>query len=492
MNSTQGILNACIKQLSEIKETVNGPDVGHLPVMYGPNATDLVQLGAVYSERFFSCVTPSLRYPVRVTPSKDADGLPDLVLTSLSEADATEDNPVIPALSADPAILSTVFDQLKAYKRPTPKQIQRYADMTAERFTAALVEIITGKGRGPLDADAINWRCVYAGYIYLQVTEYLADQTATFALVPQSTTTNALARINTGDQAIDPYTRRGKIKVQDTIFELAGFKGKPGQVSTKALMLNDIFLQECRRTSSASIAIPLSTLARIRGKSTSPASLKDFRTEVLEQMAELSAIYYRGRSKVDGKWQENCTIRLNGGTSGIVGGVVRWNYNQDFYNDVTTLAPMDYPRELWKVDPRTNQFYFGRYIALNYRLNEGKAGRHRIRIKALVGITPNLPSYEAVMAGNRHVRDRIICKTFADLDALESIFYEVYTADGTKVEHPESMDYDTFINGFIEVDYSTYPTHASRAAAKERRAQRTKAAIERQQAREAAKKAAKK
>lgn len=475
MNNTQGVLSACIKQLSEIKDRVNSADVGRLPVIYGPDATDRVQLGAVYSERFFACTNPTLEYVLNDDGRIKQDG-------------QIIHNPI----SADPAMLGTLFDYLKLYKRPTPKQIQRYADMTTERFTAALVEIVTGKGRAPLDVDAINWRCVYAGYIYFQVTEYLTDQTATFALVPQSTATNALARINTGDLDIDPHTRRGKIKVQDTVFEIVGFKGKPGQVSTKALMLNDIFLQECKRTSSASIAIPLSTLARIRGKSTSQASLKDFRAEIVEQMAELSAIYYRGSTKVSGKWTESGTIRLNGGTAVIVGGVVKWNYNQDFYNDVTTLAPMDYPRELWKVDPRTNQFYFGRYIALNYRLNEGKAGRHRIRIKTLVDITPNLPSYEAVIAGNRNVRDRIIRKTFADLDALESIFYEVYTADGTKVEYPESMDYDAFINGFIEVDYSTYPTHASRAAAKARRALRTKAAIERQQARKAAKNVAKK
>ena len=467
MNNTQGVLDACIKQLSEIKDMVNGADVGRLPVIYGPDATDLVQLGAVYSARFFACTNPTLEYVL------DDEG-------RIKQDGQIIHNPI----SADPAMLGTLFDYLKLYKRPTPKQIQRYADMTAERFTAALVEIVTGKGRGPRDVDAINWRCVYAGYIYLQVTEYLTDQTATFAQVSQNKTSNALAKINTNRADIDHMTGRGEIKIQDTVFEVEGYTGK---LSTGALILTDIFLFECRRTGSASVSIPLTDLARMKGRSMSKPALDKLRAETVAQMNELAAISYRGRSKVNGRWKDSGKIQLNGGTAVIVNSVVNWNFNQDFFTDVTRIAPMEYPRLLWKVDPRTSQFYFGRYIAENYRKNEGKAGRQRIRIKTLVDQSPNLPSYEAVMAGNRNVRDRIICKTFADLDALDAVLcYKVYTADGQLVEYPDTLDYDTFIKGYVEIDYSNFPQHPKRLTASKKRADKRKRAVEAREARKAA------
>ena len=482
MDNISGVLNMCVKALREITTQVKGRDLGRLPVIYGPGMQDddfTVSLGDFYAERFFSCVTPSLR----ITLTKDSQP-PAPELSRLSSTATGDGNDILPAWSADPGLTDTLFDYLKLYKRPTPETIRKYAAMSAEKFTAALVDVITGKGRGALEADAVNWRCVYAGYIYLQVDEYLRDQTAAFVQVPQSKATNALVKINSGELDVDKLTRRSTITVQDTVFEIAGYSGK---LSTGAMILFDIFLHESRRTGSASISIPLTDLARMKGRSTSKPALDKLRAETIKQMDELSPIHYRGRSKVKGKWNESGKIHINGGTAIIVNSEVRWNFNQDFSADVTHLAPMDYPRELWKVDPRTNQFFFGRYIAQNYRLNEEKPGRQRIRIRTLIEQSPNLPSYAAVMSGDRRVKDRIIAKTFKDLDALGSIFYKVYTADGREVLCPDSLDYNTFINAYIEIDYSDFPTHAPRINAKQQRTKRAKAAAERRQAQSAAK-----
>ena len=166
---------------------------------------------------------------------------------------------------------------------------------------------------------------------------------------------------------------------------------------------------------------------------------------------------------------------------------MNWNFNQDFFSDVTHLAPMDYPRILWKVDPRTSQFYFGRYVAQSYRLNEGKPGRQRIKIKTLVEQSPNLPTFEEVMRGNRNVKDRIIAKTFKDLDALDAVlYYEVYTADGQLVQYPDTLDYDTFIKGYVEIDYSNFPQHPERLTASKKRADKRKRAAEALEAKKAA------
>ena len=467
MNDFNNVLDLCIKALNEIPDTVRAVDVGSLPKIFGPDSSDLVSLGTVYAARFFRCVEYTLEYET-------------------NEEGRIKEQIVNTPMAADPAWQTALFDQAKKYKRPTPAAIRKYAAMPADKFAAALVDIITGKGRGALDADSILWRCLYAGVIYIQVDEYLRDQAATFALVPQSKASNALVRINSGVLGVDKLTQCSTITVQDTVFEIAGY---PGKLSTGAMILFDIFLHESRRTGSASIAIPLTDLARMKGRSTSKPALDKLRAETLKQLDELSPIHYRGRSKVKGKWNDSGKIHINGGTAVIINSEVRWNFNQDFSTDVTRLAPMDYPKELWKVDPRTNQFFFGRYIAQNYRLNEGKPGRQRIRMRTLIEQSPNLPSYDAVMSRDRRVKDRIIIPTFRDLDALESIFYKVYTTDGREVIDPDSLDYNTFIDAFVEIDYSDFPTHAPRISAKQQRTKRAKAEAERRQVQSAAKSA---
>ena len=92
------------------------------------------------------------------------------------------------------------------------------------------------------------------------------------------------------------------------------------------------------------------------------------------------------------------------------------------------------------------------------------------------------------MKGNRDVSGRIIKKTFSDLDALEFVFYDVYTADGKKVENPEEMDYQTFINAYIQVDYSDFPEHPKRVKKRQDRQKKIKDAKEKREINSAAKK----
>lgn len=466
MDNFDSVMDLCIRALNEIPDTVRAADVGSLPPIFGPDASDMVSLGTVYAARFFRCAETTLEYETNESGQLKSGGVHE-------------------PLAAEPAMQEALFGVKKKYKRPTETVIRKYAAMTAEKFSAALVDIITDKGRGALDAESILWRCLYAGVIYLQVRECLYRQKSTFAEVLQSTAINALAVINTATPEIDNVTGKGKVTILDTVFEIDNYSGK---VSTSAQILNDIFLAECQRTRSASISIPLVDLAEKKGRSTSKPSLDKLRKETVKQMDELRSISYTGHSKVNGKEVYNGKIALNGGTAVIVGGEVHWNYNQDCYKDVTVMAPMDYPRELWKVDPRTNQFYFGRYIAENYRKNDGKRGGDRIKIRTLISKTPNLPTYEQVMRSDRRVKDRIIEKTFHDLDALDNFTYTVHTADGQVVERPESMDYNTFISGSIEIDYSEYPAHPDRVNAKQRRKKHADEEAKRRQAKKAAEK----
>lgn len=448
MNSTQGVLEACFALLYQIEGTAETKGL----YINGKPLEDYMPAGALYVLEFTSCINDYIKRP----------GMVDNLLET----------------------------RKRLFKTLTPASIRKYAALDVDGFAKALYDIITCKGKNTVPAsdekspDFIE-RCLYAAYVYTQIADFLDRQNAAFALVPLNKGMSALALINSGAQDIDKRTKKGKITVGDVTFEISeGYKGK---VSTAAIMLNDFFLQESYRTGSASIAVPLRDLATLKKRSTSKQAILKLRNEVLEQMEELKPLGYRCRERIGGKWKEAGRIDINGGTAVIVNGVIYWNFNQDLYRQLSLYAPTDYPRELWSVDPRTNQFFFGRYIAQNRRLNEGKPGRDKIPIKTLISKTPNLPSYDEVMNGNRDVSGRIIKKTFADLDALESVYYDVFTADGKRIDNPEDMDYQTFISAYIEIDYSDFPQHTERVKQRQQRQKRLKEAKEKREIEAAAK-----
>lgn len=367
----------------------------------------------------------------------------------------------------------------------TRDQLRKYAAMDAATFAKVLFDIATQKGKFSRKSLTIHKYTLRAVYVLYQVEQLLQWQKDNFARVAQNKGVNALAFINSGTLVfVDDKTHKAKISVNDDVtFEIEGYTGK---TSTAALMLNDIFLHFLAETRNPSLQMDLREIARLKGRSFSSKAIYKLHQEVVAWMEEIVNITYRCRERVNGKWIESGEIHINGGTHFIKNGVVHWNFNADLSAQLALLAPMDYPTELWKADPRTNQFYFGRYIAQNYRLNEGKKGRERIPIKTLISKSPNLPTYEEVMRSNRNVSDRIVRKTFADLDALDHVFYTVERKDGTLIDDPASLDYDTFIAAYVVVDYSDYPSHTQRIANQQRRQKRIQAAKERKQAKDAA------
>ena len=100
MENISGVLNMCVKALREITTPVKGRDLGRLPVIYGLDPQDddfTVSLGDFYAERFFACVTPSLRYPLGISARAKDGQPPALELSRLSPAAAGDGNDILPA-----------------------------------------------------------------------------------------------------------------------------------------------------------------------------------------------------------------------------------------------------------------------------------------------------------------------------------------------------------------------------------------------------------
>ena len=453
MNSTQGVLEACFSLFYEIE----GEADFTIFTQKGTKPLGDRHAGTLYVVYLTECINDYIKRPGMVE-----EGI----------------------------FLSPTRARNMGFKRLTPANVRKYAAMETADFAKLIYDIATNKGKntipdpGETSPDFFE-RCLYAAYVYTQIADYLDRQNATFAHVPMNSGIIALAQINTAVPIVDGKTKQAKIKVGNVVFEC-----KEGQkISTPAIMLTDFFLDESNRTGSASIAVPLRELAIRKERSTSKQSIQKLREDVLKQMEEIKECgRFTCKERINGELKDSGKVEINGGTAFIAGGVIYWNFNQDLYNQLSLIAPTDFPKELWKVDPRTNQYFFGRYIVVNRRLNEGKPGRERIPIKTLISKSPNLPSYEEVMKSNRDVSGRIIKKTFSDLDALEFVFYDVYTADGKKVENPEEMDYQTFINAYIQVDYSDFPEHPKRVKKRQDRQKKIKDAKEKREIDAAAKK----
>ena len=246
-------------------------------------------------------------------------------------------------------------------------------------------------------------------------------------------------------------------------FIIDGYASNAEGLKAQTYMLNDALLIKYTQTRSQTIELPLKEYAEMRGLTgKTKDQLKNLRKEVVSALSLLASISYQCKERVKGKMVDSGLIRINGGTAIVKNGVIRWNYNTDLIPWLERLPPMDYSRETLTADPRTNQYFFSRYIDQNYRVNEGRERVSTISIKTLLSKAQNLPTIEEVRKGRHSPKARIIQPFFRDLDNIERLYYDVIGKDGQIIADPTNLDYDTFIQCSIRVDYSEYETHPER------------------------------
>lgn len=389
-----------------------------------------------------------------------------------------------------PGMIEAMLHRPKVFKQLTPAAIHKYAGMDVPAFAQALYNICTDKGQKLTPADdekngnkapIMIDRCLYAAYVYTQVAEYLERIANTFLPVPMNTGLSMMAWINSGIKNYEEREKTGTIKVKDTVFRV-----RRTEFSTGALMLLYYLLHMAYKTGKSSLEIPLREYAQIRKRSTSKQAIQKLKAEVIDQLNELYAITgFDAITRINGKMKNAGGFELCGGFHTVVNGNIRWNFNQDLFDGIMrAYSPTDVPLELFAINPQANAnaFYFGMYIAQNWRMNEDKMpARSKIYMRKLIEISPKLPSYEEVMKASGNVSNRIIKKVFTDLDALETVDYDFYTAAGEKVENPQAIDYQTFINGYIIVNYEEYPQHPDRVSNKKEHERKQRAAREKGQ-----------
>lgn len=312
-----------------------------------------------------------------------------------------------------------------------------------------------------LDYSGIHWEAMQRALLDI------AQQTGSFYLAAQNKITNALPglfktglQMNVLGEATGTVGTRKSNEV-NFILRNAG----EHELRTTANMLMDVLLIEFARTHSADVDIPIRQYAQMRGMKLTKSSLDTLTrqaAEDLDTLADIKAQYYENK-------RPSGHIELNGGTHIIHRGRILWNWNQHMLPTLEKLAPVDYSKETLMADPRTSTYYFSRYLDVNFRRNEGRDSVNKIYIATLLKRTPYIPDLDKLRAQRASVKNRAIIPFFRDLDAIERIYYDVYTADGRRVDDPLEMDADSFKNGYILVDYSDYEGHPERIENRKKR-----------------------
>lgn len=305
--------------------------------------------------------------------------------------------------------------------------------------------------------------------IFRQALAELIEQDSPFIKIAQSKATNALPALFKKDLQLD-VMGNATAEAGGVSFMIDKYTTLAGGLRTQAYMLNDALLSKFSQTHTPTVELPLREYAEMRGLSGSKDQLKDLRKEVAADLEALASISYRCKEKVKGKYQDSGIIRINGGTAIIKNGIIRWNFNADLIPWLERLPPIDYSRETLKADPRTNEYYFSRYLDLNYRRNEGKDRAPIIAIKTLLQQSPNIPTVEDVKGGRGSIKQKILSPLFRDLDRIDRLLYDVLDENKEIVDDPLKCDPETVISAYsIRVDYSDYPTHPQRVKQRERR-----------------------
>lgn len=140
---------------------------------------------------------------------------------------------------------------------------------------------------------------------------------------------------------------------------------------------------------------------------------------------------------------------------GIKAGKIQVRFSEDMARYLTHAYVMQYSLELFKLDERNpSAYHLGKKLLLHASIenNQKRGTDNIISVRALLDVAPDIPSYEEVMAKDRHLDQRIITPFENALNALGDILTWEYTnARGVPLtkKQAEGFGYDTFVKSYV-------------------------------------------
>lgn len=142
----------------------------------------------------------------------------------------------------------------------------------------------------------------------------------------------------------------------------------------------------------------------------------------------------------------------------IRAGKIIMRFSEDMARYLTHAYVMQYPMELFRLDERNpNTYYLGKKLLLHNSIenNRRRKTANLLSVKSLLEATPEIPTYEEVMQGDRHLERRIIQPFENALNALgDTITWEYAGAKGVPLgeEALAKFTYDVFVKSYVKFE----------------------------------------
>lgn len=225
------------------------------------------------------------------------------------------------------------------------------------------------------------------------------------------------------------------------------------------------------------VTIPLERFMELCGIPSTKPSKDKTRRKVKEDLETLYHISMEWTETSGRKTKDFAKMRLCDKVALVRGNII-FSFSIDMARYLTNAYLMQYPMELLKVDERNpNSYHIGKKLLLHNSIdnNKRKGTANILSVKSLLGVCPDIPTYEQVLATGRQLDQRIKLPFETALKSLSSfIRWEYCNSKGVPLtqEQLQATDYGTFENLFVKFDVLGIPDQTDRLARKAKRQER--------------------
>ncbi len=189
-------------------------------------------------------------------------------------------------------------------------------------------------------------------------------------------------------------------------------------------------------------------------------NLREMRKQVNAELRTLENMHMtfnkssnREQSFDDIKICENTDIKNN---------YIIFTFSNEFFRVMKSMPVMPYPMKLFNINNKRNpnSYYFLKKLAEHKKMNYFKKNSDTISVKTLLECTPELPTYDEVISGDRAIARRIIEPFERDLNELEDVLkWEYCHSNGTPLTDDEidNFNYHIFYNLMLRIKWIDYP-----------------------------------
>lgn len=281
-----------------------------------------------------------------------------------------------------------------------------------------------------------------------------------YDVILQNNATNQIAQLNTKRHTKKLPLGQTQVSFKDIT---ALFKGD--KLDALDAQMFDYILIKYSQTSNhdnlPTVAFKLKEYMHDRKLRDAKSARKTLRKEVAK-LADLKVSYSGGNDK--NQYDHPFVIQNIFSKTGYVNGTAFFTFTPEISVLLSTGHAMLMPYHRLLLEINTNReptvWYLFRRLLLNKRTNLSNSARaDRMKISTLLKGCPSLPTYEEVMAGNRHVDDRIIQPFFKAIERLSDAFeYTYLTASGKPFNYKEGITYQDFASGELVItSWKDYP-----------------------------------